>query len=431
MGCETSCELQPITKKSEPDQPAQDTQRKPKSSKPAAKVGKYGKGVSLAMFWLIGFWFLQHYFPLIYKTRFPCWCEAEVEKDTPEEYVTRNDQFNLKPEKAPRERGRGRARGRGRGRNGRGEGAGRGTENGGRGRGRGRNVSKNKAGQSADWDENKWWDETWQEGWGYEGEEWAQDGWGTPGYYWDSYAWQDGKQSLHNLAGQNEGTPKTSKVEKSKPESSKPESSKPATKRLKTEEELAESNAETKKPKKKAPAAPKRNAKKKQRKEVETERALSSTSSSKKRKKAEGQAEETETQEPDVSTSNDKKKKREPHHRQPRQALSLWKNQEVLQTFPRQGWDCSNRWNQKWNEIPLTMWQGFDWVQVEHLLAGAEMWCYFKIKQEGHSTLYVQWCWRHHLHVVVGPGIEVCRALCNLGAQCGAVPCIVSNYYHA
>ena len=312
MGCETSCELQPITKKSEPDQPAQDTQRKPKSSKPAAKVGKYGKGVSLAMFWLIGFWFLQHYFPLIYKTRFPCWCEAEVEKDTPEEYVTRNDQFNLKPEKAPRERGRGRARGRGRGRNGRGEGAGRGTENGGRGRGRGRNVSKNKAGQSADWDENTWWDETWQEGWGYEGEEWAQDGWGTPGYYWDSYAWQDGKQSLHNLAGQNEGTPKTSKVEKSKPESSKPESSKPATKRLKTEEELAESNAETKKPKKKAPAAPKRNAKKKQRKEVETERALSSTSSSKKRKKAEGQAEETETQEPDVSTSTstDKKKKK-------------------------------------------------------------------------------------------------------------------------
>ena len=48
MGVETSCELNPLKSKSKPGQPAQESERTPKSSQPASKVGKYEKGVSLA-----------------------------------------------------------------------------------------------------------------------------------------------------------------------------------------------------------------------------------------------------------------------------------------------------------------------------------------------------------------------------------------------
>ena len=39
-----------VAKENKLEQPAQESERTPKSSKPAAKVGKYGKGVSLVMF---------------------------------------------------------------------------------------------------------------------------------------------------------------------------------------------------------------------------------------------------------------------------------------------------------------------------------------------------------------------------------------------
>ena len=125
----------------------------------------------------------------------------ECDDDTPPRpYVTRKDQLNMKPEKA---RGRGKGRGRGRGMTGtarEGEETRRGTD---RGRGRGRGKTKNsRSGQSAHGEpqDQDWWDETWEAGWGHPDEEWATDGWGDSGYRWDSYAWWEGKGALEELA---------------------------------------------------------------------------------------------------------------------------------------------------------------------------------------------------------------------------------------
>ena len=127
----------------------------------------------------------------------------ECDDDTPPRpYVTRKDQLNMKPEKA-RGRGKGRGRGRGRGMTGtarEGEETERGTD---RGRGRGRGKTKNsRSGQSAHGEpqDQDWWDETWEAGWGHPDEEWATDGWGDSGYRWDSYAWWEGKGALEELA---------------------------------------------------------------------------------------------------------------------------------------------------------------------------------------------------------------------------------------